>query len=534
MQAEEGQLKEFLLEGGLVSRSQLDATLRQAKGRSLSQALIESGVLSEEEVRRACAHALGIPHVVLEHNDIDLSALISIPEPICRVHSVVAYRRGEQGIEVSLLDMADLSALEFPRGGVRILPRLTSRESLRRALLSYQKHLKEKFGSKLEGTRSGEEALETLLAHALSQNASTIYLEPTESGFRVRYRIGGVLHEAMALSQKSAQGAIAHLKQLAKLDVSATLPQEARLKAALGEEDLTLRIATLPTALGERVALHLVSDAAGRKGFTLESLGLHGEALEYLCGVLQQKSGLVVVAGKEGSGVSTTLYTLLDVLNRPNLLLASVEQDIEYRLPHVAQTRVGEGTGISPAAALRATLRQDPDVVMIGETLDGDAALLAVQAAKNRMIFLGVQADSAAEAIEKLFSFGIAEALLTSAPLTVVSQRLVRRLCKNYREEKRLSRPESHAFEGKADFGRVLAALKEEGIAPKTTSWKDIPFFTAEPCNECRGGYRGNVGIFEVLDGEGNPVGLTLPEDGLFKAAQGLTSIDEVLVVIEK
>lgn len=533
MRAEEGQLKEFLLDAGLVSRSQLDATLKSANGKSLSSALIEGGVLSEEEVRRASAHTLGIPYVVLERDDIDLSALTSIPEPLSRAHSIVAYRRSERGIEVALLDMADLSALEFLRGEINILPRLASRESVRRGLLLYQKKLKEKFGSKLEGTRSGEETLETLLSHALSQHAQTVYLEPGETGFRVRYRVDGALHEAMSLSQKTAQSASRHLKGLAQLDVSSALPQEARLKVVLGDEGLTLRVTTLLTTSGERVAIHLTAEGTGQKGFTLESLGLHGEALERVCGALRERCGLIIVAGPEGSGVTTTLYTLLDMQNRPDRLLASVERDIEYRLPHVAQTKAAEGTGVSLAAAFRASLRQDPDVVMLGE-VDESVALLAAQAAKNRLVLLGVNAGSATEAVEKLISLGTPPELLSTTVSVVLGQRLVRKLCKNYREEHPLSRTESESFNGKADFGRVLTALKEEGIVAKTISWKDVPFFTAESCGECHGGFNGHVGIFEVIDADAQSLGLTLVEDGLFKAAAGLTSIEEVLTTGEK
>lgn len=536
MRVEEGQLRDFLIDAGLVSRSQLDATLRHTGGKPLSQALIEEGVLSEEEVRRASAHALGIPYVVLERDDIDPIALLLIPEPVCRTHSVVAYRAHERTVEVALLDMADLPAIEFLEEKTKVLPRLTNRESLRRALLIYQKNLKEKFGAALEGVRNTGETLLTLLSHAMNQNAGTIYLEPGEGDVRVRYRVRGALHEAYTLSKKSGEKITSYLKESGSFDTHTSSSQEARFKIEVGGQSVLVRVGFTPTTSGENITLNLAPEYLGKKGFTLESLGFHGKALEEIYKIFQQKKGLVVIAGPQNSGTTTTLYTLLDLLNRPELLLASIEREVGYRLPHVAQTEVREDLGLSAASALRGVLRQDPDVVFVGDVADQATALLALQAAKQRLVLLEVRADSALAAVEKLLSLGVPQDLLSNTLSVAVGQRLVRRLCKNDREEHYISRAESESFEEKADFGAVLGALKEERVVPKGVSWKDVPFFRAAACGECKNGHlsantsRGRIGLFEVFGPDMELAGLTLLENGLFKAAQGLTSIEEVLL----
>jgi type IV pilus assembly protein PilB len=510
MQGGDFVLRDFLLDSGLVSRAQLQGLTLQ-KDKPLSEALIEGGVLSEEEVRKAAAHALGVPYVVLEKEDIEPDALMRIPEALSRERGIIAYRESERGVEVALLDLADLPSIEFLREKQKVLPRLTSRDSIRRGLFLYQKILKEKFGSQLEMPREGSTAFETLLSHALSQYADVIYVELGAQA-SVRYRINGVLHAAMNLSKKTAEKIFMHLNSLAA--------PEARFKVSLQGEEVLVHISLLTNTDPRHARIHLLRGSS-RKGFTLESLGLRGAALEAVYETLQRRSGLIVVEGPTESGVSTTLYTLLDLLNTPNRLIMSVEEAIEYRLPQVVQTHYGREYNISALAALRAALRQDPDVLMVSGTEDESALALLEEAAKRLLVIVGLQHASRSEG--------------SGAEALVIKQRLVRRLCPHYRKEVLLSRAESSFFEGRADFGAVLAALKEDGVVSKQTAWKDIPFFKAEACGQCEVGYlpvgaagRGRLGLFEVRLPEGIS-GLSLAEDGLYKAALGLTSVAEVV-----
>jgi hypothetical protein len=480
MQGHDGQLSEFLLDAGILSRSQLLLAAQRAQERNeaLGDALVGSGVLTEEEVRRAAAHALCVPYIELASHEVDSRALALIPEPLCRAHGVVAFAASERGVEVALLNLEALPMLDFLRERMRVLPRLTSRESLRRALFTYQKMLKDRF----DGSAA------SLVAHAMSQSAAAVHLDPTERGLRVLYRIDGRLHEAMLLSRERGERLLRELK-----------------------ESKEVKLSIAPVANGERAVVHLLGTQENRKGFTLESLGLHGEPAELLYSVLRRRSGLVKVAGPSGSGVTTTLYTLFDLFNRPDRNLVSVERHIEHRFAHAVQTEVNEAAGLLSAAAVRAALRQDPDVLLLSDIEDEAALRLAAPAAGRLVVLAG----------------GPEEVL--GAGETLVRVRLVRKLCMRCATPATFSRAELSALEEYADFGRVLAALKDESLLAPGAAWKDVPFLEPRGCEQCEGGYLGVVGVQEVRVGGSSS--LSLVEDALFKAAAGRTNIGEVLAV---
>ncbi len=323
--------------------------------------------LGDDERRHALAHELGVPFVKLERADLMPEALVIIPEPIAREHSLVGYRLQGNNLEIALLDLADLPHLEFLRSHYRLLPRLTSRQSMTQALIRYQQHLRERYGRLLERADSPN-LLQTLLRHALMSHASDVHLESGPQGLSVRYRIHGALKSALMLERTVGSAVMASVRALAGLSAG-TLPREARVRIELEGESVGVRIASVPLIEGEKITLHLVRDGV-RRGFTLESLGFHGEVLERVHSFLLKRRGLLSVEGAPHSGKTTLLYTLLDLLNAPELSLASVEERAEYALKRVAQTSVSPETGLTMAAALRATLRQDPDVVMIDSVED--------------------------------------------------------------------------------------------------------------------------------------------------------------------
>jgi len=465
----------------------------------------------DDEARHALAHELGVPFVTLERDDISTDALQLLPEPLCRAHNLVAYKESGDTLEVALLDLAGLEALEPLRAQLRkkIVPRLTTRDSLRRALVLYQKILKEKYGEKLLRESNPRKALETLLRHAVAQRASEIHIETSPKGVLVRYRHGRALREAMLLPAAAA-GIIGAVRSLAGTG-SKTLPQEGRFALDLGSgTGVSARVSSMPVAGGEKLVMRLMREDSGAKGYTLEGLGLHGAGAETLYNTLHALRGLVLVAGGAGSGRTTLLYTLLDLLNTPELSLSSVEEQVAQRLPHVAQTAV---TGdLTMAAALRAALRQDPDVVMLDSISDRETADLAAAAAARGVLVLAGTAN---------------ESAVPGATL-VVRTALVRKLCdKQTRGTRTLERRHLEPLEPRADFAKVLAALKEEGRVAQTAAWKDLGFAQVSGCSECDGGYRGMTGLFEVISG-GEPA-LNLFEDALFKAATGQTSVAEAL-----
>ena len=523
----DGALRNFLIDSGLVSRSQL-ASLEAEEGVSLSVLLVKRGILSDDEMRRALASALGIAFVTLEVDDISPDALELIPEPLARTRSAVAYRSQGDSVQVALLDLNDLEALDFLKNRFRVVPRLTTRESMKRALLFYQKLLKRKFGDQIArdvqaivepAPGASEEllhysaerlpvvyVLDALVRHALAQKASHIHLEPRDEGLLIRYRLSGVLHDAMQLPRHAALPVLMRFKLLAGMSLKSTQPQEGRFRITNETENFALSVSTIASTQGERMVVRITPDSS--RGFTLESLGFHGEALEEVHDALLKRKGLIAVSGPPGSGKTTLLYTLLDLLHGPHASISTIEHSREVRLPYAEQTIVDPEIGLTASAALRAALKLDPDVVMVGEVVDRDSAALVSSAAARTLVLAGYDNDS----------------LLESCDLRVRIFR-ARRLCAKVKLEKhKLSRAESNLLEeAGVDFTKVLSALKAEGIVGKETQWRDMEFLRAEPCKECEGGYKGFVGLQEV--GEG----LNLAEDGVFKAARGLTSIDELI-----
>ncbi len=469
--------------------------------------------MNDDERRHTLAHELGLPFVRLDRDAIALDALVLVPEPLAREHNIVAYQLVNGSLQVALLDVADLNELEFLRSRYRLLPRLTDRESMMRGLLHYQRHLRDTYGAALERTESPD-LLDSLLRHALHSQASDLHLQNTDQGLLVRYRINSSLKEAMTLPPAAGRNVITKLRSLAGVPAG-NLPREGALRVDLGNgADLSVRVSSVPIVQGEKLVLHLVREKI-RRGHTLESLGFHGEALEAAHKALLKRRGLVVVTGRADSGKSTLLYTLLDLLNVPEVSIATVEHEVEYTLPRVAQTDVG-ASGVGAAAALRAALKQDCDVVMISHVADTEVARIATAAAQRGVLVLASTED----------------AELFASPDLLIQTALLRRLGgKQIADKRKLSRTQADGLEESADFARVLAALKEEGKIGKEVPWKDIQFARPVPSSEHPDGYSGLVGIQEVTQ-EGRLLGLSLVEDAVFKAAQGLTSIEEVKKLI--
>ena len=477
-----------------------------------------SEVESEDERRRKEAQRLGIPFVVLERDDLSLETLVRIPEPFARTHQVIAYAAGPDYLEVALLSMEDLAAVEAlfeaHPAPLKIKPRLTSRESIKRALLVYQKYLKEKFAGM---AARGIEAADSLLQHALLSRAIHIHLEPSAAAMLVRYRIGGALHEAMRLPEAVGQALVERFKSLAKLFPVTSAAQEGRFRVEHGGEVVTASVSTVPLADNkEKMLIRLARERYGQKGFTLPALGFHGRGLERLHELLAKKEGVLLVVGPRKAGKTTTLYTLLDELNDPAQSIATIEERIEYTLPHVAQTVVRPEVGLDMAAGLRVLLKNDPDIVLVGDISSEKAAELAAQAVRRGIFVLaGLESEA------------------TEVPAPAIVQRLFKKLCPACKQARRPAREELDALESHASFGRVLAALKEEEAIEKDRAWKELNFYAAGGCAQCEEGFNGSVGVQEVLlpmqAGDGSKETPTLIEDALFKAALGQIDITAVV-----
>jgi len=393
--------------------------------------------------------------------------------------------------------------------------------------------------------------VDTLLRHANAQGASDIHIEPLEETVLIRYRIDGILHDAMELPKHAAAAITARIKVLANMRLDEhRLPQDGRFSAENGGEKISFRVSVLPTYYGEKIVMRLLRDSIS--GFTLESIGFHGAALENMHGAMKKTTGLVLACGPTGAGKSTTLYTLLDIVNTPDVNISTIEDPIEYQMNRVNQTQVRPEIGFTFANGLRSLVRQDPDIVMVGEIRDKETASLAVNAAlTGHLVLSTLHTNTAAGAIPRLLDMGIEPFLLVSTLRVIIGQRLVRKLTAD-KEKYELSRDEQAQLEHIVDPGIVLRALKEEKAVPKDATWKNVPFFRPKGGVESASGYSGRMGIHEVLSvtssikelmmknatadelqKQAHDEGmLTLSEDGVFKAAQGTTTIEEVMRVI--
>lgn len=583
MQVSESELKEFILDSGLVSRKDVEAAEEEAKrrGQSIGDVLIGQGLLSSDSLRRIKAYVLGIPFVNLKDKKIDLAVLSLIPEPIARTHSIVAFKKEGESLEVAMLDTEDLPAIDSVRKktGLKILPRLTDDESLKNVLLQYQKSLKEEFGDLIsneagrinlikDGTgddTSGEDLkkmaedlpivriVDTLLRHAIIQKASDIHIEPMEQEVLVRYRIDGVLHDAMTLPRTASAGITARIKVLANLKLDEKrLPQDGRFKMETETDKVSFRVSMLPTYYGEKIVMRLLRETG--EGFTLDVLGFHGSTLERVHQAMKQTTGIILISGPTGSGKTTTLYTILDILNTPDVNISTVEDPIEYQMKRINQTQVNPAIGFTFANGLRALLRQDPNIIMVGEIRDAETASLAINAAlTGHLVLSTIHTNSAAGAIPRLMDMGVEPFLLVSTLRMVMGQRLVRRLCDD-KEQYVLDAVERSKVAGEDRFDAVLAALVDEKLVKEGTKIDDVPFYRAKPSPQCEGGYSGRIGIHEVLtmspairdlvlhngapdaiEQQARKEGmLTMLEDGLYKSSRGITSIEEVLRAVSE
>ncbi len=578
MKIEQQQLKAFLLDSELVSKDDVIKAEEEANAKNIKieDALLNSGKISDSNLARLKAYILGVPFVSLEGEKIDPKVLEIIPEVIAKRNNIVAFKKDGSNLEVAMLDPEDLETIEFikKKSDLKILPRLTNQASIKYILGQYQRSLEAEFGDIIKSetesltlpsqeSELNEEDLkkiaedlpvvrivDTLIRHAILQRASDIHIEPMDKEVLVRYRIDGILHDAMVLPKQVAPSIVARIKVLSNLKLDEhRLPQDGRFKIDTEDYKYSFRVSILPVFEGEKVVLRLLPENI--KGFTLEALGFHGEALEALHNNIKKPVGMILATGPTGSGKTTTLYSILSILNLPGVNISTVEDPIEYRIPRVNQTQVRPDINFTFANGLRSLLRQDPDIVMVGEIRDNETAGLAINASlTGHLVLSTLHTNSASGALPRLLDMKIEPFLIVSTVNVLIGQRLVRMLCKE-KEEYHLSDSEEKELKKVVDLDRVLGFLKNEKIVSPKANWKDIPFYKPKPSSDCPDGYSDRLGIHEVLqmsstiknlvmrnatsdeiESQAKSEGMvTMLEDGIIKCVQGLTTIEEILRV---
>ena len=542
-------LGDRLLAAGLISSHQLELALREQKrtDKRIGTVLHELGFATEQDIASFLAQDAQTPTVDVLKLEIAADVIGLIPYDFCREQCIIPYQRSDDTLKLVMADPFDVVAIDHVEQLTRLRVEVLSASRL--DILDKLSAVNDREGSidhtidelmKIGGRKGGEEttapmmrAIEQIIGAAVRKSASDIHFEPDEKSFRIRMRNDGVLQAFLLVPKDLQDSFIARIKVMANLDVSETrLPQDGRFSFNLGRKELNLRVSCLPTNYGESVVLRILD--SGNLQLDLHSLGLRKESEASLANAVARPHGIVLVTGPTGSGKTTTLYTALNSVNRLERAVFTLEDPIEYKLPHIRQTQVADKIGLTFSAGLRTLLRQDPDVLLVGETRDKETAQLMVRAAlTGHLVFSSLHTNDSFSAIPRLIDLGVEPFLLPATLHLIVAQRLVRRLCKACREP----------------MADPLAHLKSFNVPPPTncepTLWK------AQGCKECRNqGYRGRLAIFEmlVIDDDytvvlhsGNVEKLKaiarekkmplLFDDGLRRAFAGDTSLEEVFRV---
>lgn len=581
MRIENDQLKSFIQDAGVVDQNKLEEAFSEAQTKKikLGELLLEKKLIDDEQLRKLYAYILGIPFFDLKKETVPHDILQIVPEPIAKKYKVVAFGRDGNTLKVAMLNPEDIQTIDFIRKktGLKIITCLTTEESIELVLRQYSKSLKAEFGDiisknseEVSGSNSKEDLekiaqglpiiriVDTLIKHAILQSASDIHIEPDEKELRVRYRIDGILHEAMVLPRQVAEGIIARIKVLSSLKLDEhRVPQDGRFKIEKEGKKMSFRVSILPIFDGEKIVMRLLDESS--KGMTLEGMGMVGKDLEIIHREIKRPNGMILVTGPTGSGKTTTLYTIMDILNIPGVNISTVEDPVEYRMPRINQTQIYPKVGLTFASGLRALLRQDPDIIMVGEIRDNETMEMAINAAMTGHLVLStLHTNSAAGTLPRLLDMGAEPFLVASTANVIIAQRLVRKLCLDCRKEYKMNEKELKNFYENYDMDAILkVVLKnkdlEKGLKSKS-KWEEIKLFKSQGCDQCHGGYRGRLGIFEVLEidedikkmisqkatseeieRKAREKGMsTMVEDGFIKAVQGITSLEEILRVTKE
>lgn len=557
---------------------------------SIQQLVSKHELLTDEAIAKLFADYTKIPYIELNPKDIPEEALQKIPEHIARQYNAIIFKIDEDGLlHLAMEDPDDVEAISFLQKqiGTNTKIYISPHSSIIGALDAYRGDVDKELGevisiqteeSKNEAVREEDVAEDSpiaktvnlLLEYAIRSGASDIHIEPREGYIQVRYRVDGVLKEVNRLPKNISNALVSRIKILSNLKIDERrVPQDGRFKIKLGGRQFAFRVSTLPITDGEKVVMRVLNES--NEALPLEKLGYWGKSLKTINDALEEPNGMILVTGPTGSGKSTSLFSVLSRMNTPDVNISTIEDPVEYKIPGVNQTQTNAKAGMTFASGLRALLRQDPNIIMVGEIRDGETANLGVQAAlTGHLVFSTLHTNNAATCLPRLLDMGIEPFLIASTVKAVVGQRLVRRLRHQTREmytpteeEKAYVTKLFHLRAGKTfahihELEKQAAAMGIGGDAPLATDENGIKHLwrakTEDNEDGAHGGFKGRVGIYEVL-GISLPVqklitanatsndiqdaaideGMTtMQTDGLVKALRGETTVDEVLRVTKE
>lgn len=550
-------LGDILVENGLISEEQLAQALADQKisKEKLGKILVRRGFLSEDQLLEVLEFSLGIPRVQISRMNINPETVKLLPTTLISKYQILPLSVNQGRMTLIMADPLNYQAIDDVRisTGMDVVPVMASERELEAAIQQYtalqvdskmEKLLGElnqyNYGAVIEAQSTEMELVDdapvirmvnSLLKQAVQGGASDIHIEPLEQDVRVRFRIDGELWEVLSLPRKSFPATVSRIKIMANLDISEKrVPQDGRTRLIIDGREIDFRISTLPSIHGEKIVLRVLDRTNAL--MSLEKLGFSPTNEQRIKSLIKRPHGMVIVTGPTGSGKTTTLYSVLTELNDPNRNIVTLEDPVEYSLPGITQVQINTKAGLTFPAGLRSILRQDPDIIMVGEMRDGETAGLGVRAAlTGHLFFSTLHTNSAAGTVARMVNMGIENYLLSSSLAGIVSQRLIRRLCRNCCQPYELD--------------------EETAIQLNMPDYTGKQFFAPAGCNMCRqSGYSGRMALHEVLvvgpqmrkaitnkiqsEDELEEIAvsegmITMSRDGIYKAYEGMTSLEEVM-----
>lgn len=584
MRIPESTIVEILRKSGAFDDDKIATLVEQAatEKMELSELIVKQNVMSDSELVKAYADEIGVPFVEINVKELSKEVLKQLPEHIAKLYNMVVFDgpldEKDEPRSVAMEDPDDLQALDVLHKlfGQKIKVFIATHFNILSALDQYRGNIGNEI-SKIVTGESGDEdddediteediaedspiaqTVNLIIEYAVKSGASDIHIEPRDKQVLIRYRVDGVLREANRLPKRTLSALVSRIKILSNLKIDERrAPQDGRFKISMNGRIFAFRVSTLPITEGEKVVMRVLDESS--EPLSLETLGFWGKALRDIQEASIQPHGMILVTGPTGSGKSTTLHSVLHILNKPDVNISTIEDPVEYKLEGVNQTQVNPVAGMTFVAGLRALLRQDPNIIMVGEIRDGETAGLGVQAAlTGHLVFSTLHTNNAATCLPRLLDMNIEPFLIASVVRVVIGQRLVRRLvaedCEQYTpsEEERKEIERVFGIRTKADWDTIFKLLQEaqEHFGKTKTSKLVLWRPKADLAND-RTGYKGRMGIYEVLknteqvqklivsSGTSEEIQaqsmkegmVTMQLDGLIKALLGMTTIEEILRV---
>ncbi|MBQ4381250.1 MAG: Flp pilus assembly complex ATPase component TadA [Oscillospiraceae bacterium] len=562
-------LGELLLAAGTITEQELERGLELQKGTKerLGTVLISNGILTEDELIEALTMQLGVEFIDLTKVNIPTEMAQVLPKNIAKQYTVVPVKIVKDELFLAMADPMNFYAIEEVRKAVRkkVVPMVARQKAVEHAIqVLYSnegaakaiEEMKREVLSNGEATGAADAAfisnqlgddsvnsaptirlVNSIIERAIMERASDIHMEPNEGNMRIRMRVDGILHDILTVPRDIQANVTSRIKIMSGMNIAEKrVPQDGRFNVRIKEKDIDLRISTLPTVYGEKIVARLLDKSGGN--ITKESIGLSGKDLEKYDAMLRNRNGVILIVGPTGSGKSTTMYAMIGQLNTDEVNLVTLEDPVEYNIAGVNQVQITEKTGMTFANGLRAILRQDPDIIAVGEIRDGETAEIAMRAAiTGHLVVSTIHTNDAVGSIERLKDIGVEPYLIASALKGVISQRLVRRICPKCRQE----------YEPMED------ELQKLGLEPRA----GLKFYRGVGCAECfNTGYRGRTAVFEMLTvtskvralisekagreaierelrkGEGDHI--TLYQNALRLVSEGITTSSEITRVINE